>query len=97
MEPEQRHADFVTGKANAIAISLGGNNTQFQGGLLCPATSTADLEGNNVIMEGAVICGKFLWGQNMTMMPLPSLTNLPPGAPVPPNSPATISAPTYSG
>jgi hypothetical protein len=30
-------------------------------------------------------------------MPLPSITNLPPGAPVPPNAAATIGTPIITG
>ncbi len=94
--PNNDNLLIITNKLNATAINLSANNIEFQGGLMCPSSSTMDLQGNNIILEGAFICGKFIWGQNLTMMPLPTVSNLPPGAPVPPNAPATISPPVMT-
>jgi Tfp pilus assembly protein PilX len=94
--PNSDNLAIVASKASGTAVDFSGNNIQFQGGLMCPTTSTADFEGNNIILEGAIICGKFIWGQNMQVMPLPTVTNLPPGAPVTPNAAAIVSAPTYT-
>jgi Tfp pilus assembly protein PilX len=83
-------------KNNSGAIALTGQSVNVQAELLCDATSTADLQGDTLQHEGAFICGKFLWGQNIQLMPLPSITQLPPGAPVPPNAPATIGTPVIT-
>jgi Tfp pilus assembly protein PilX len=81
---------------NSGAIALTGSSVNLQAELMCDSTSTADLTGAGVSHEGAFICGKFLWGQNIQLMPLPSITQLPPGAPVPPNAPATIGTPVIT-
>ena len=87
---------IVTDVANGTSVDFSGQNIQFQGGLMCTPTSTANLAGNNVIIEGGIICGKYSWGNNTVMYPLPTVANLPPGAPVPPNSPATIGTPVIT-
>ncbi|HWX10037.1 MAG TPA: hypothetical protein VNY33_08660, partial [Gaiellaceae bacterium] len=87
---------IVTDKANAVSIDMSGQNVSYQGGLMCTPSSTASLAGNNVIVEGGVICGKYSWGNNTVIYPLPTVTNLPPGAPVPPNSPAVIGSPVIT-
>ena len=58
--------------------------------------ASMDFEGNNIVLEGPFICGKFIWGQNMILRPLPTVSNLPPGAPVPPNAPAVIGTPVIT-
>ena len=88
---------IVAGKKNsAQGIGLIADGVNIQAELMCDATSTADLTGNAVSHEGAFICGKFLWGQSITLMPLPAITQLPPGAPVPPNAPAVIGTPVFT-
>jgi hypothetical protein len=47
-------------------------------------------------VEGPIICGKFKWFTQTKILPLPTISNLPPGAPVPPNAPATISPPVIT-
>ena len=83
-------------KNNSNAIALTGNGVNVQAEFLCDSTSTANLQGDTLQHEGAFICGKFLWGQNIQLMPLPSITQLPPGAPLPPNAPATIGVPVIT-
>ena len=48
-------------------------------------------------MEGPIVCGKFKFATNTKLMPLPSITNLPLVAPVPPNAAATIGTPVITG
>ena len=88
---------IVTNVANGTSVDMSGNNVAFQGGLMCTPTSTANLSGNNVILEGGIICGKFSWGNNPIIYPLPTITTLPPGAPLPPNAAATIGSPVITG
>jgi Tfp pilus assembly protein PilX len=87
---------FVTHKTGATAIDFSGTNNEFQGGVLCDSTSTIDLSGTNTKMEGPIVCGKFKFATNTKLMPLPSITNLPPGAPVPPNAAATVGQPVIT-
>jgi hypothetical protein len=96
-DPNLDNLLIVSGKDNSTqAIGLTGQSTNVQAGFMCPSTSTADLTANGLVHEGAFICGKFLWGDSIVLMPLPSITNLPPGAPIPPNAPATISPPVIT-
>jgi Tfp pilus assembly protein PilX len=95
-DPNINNLMIISGKTSGNGVALTGPNSKFQGGLLCPPTSTADLTGDTVSYEGPLICGKFLWGNGMTIFPLPTVTNLPPGAPVPPNAPATIGLPVIT-
>jgi Tfp pilus assembly protein PilX len=88
---------FVTHKTGATAVDFSGTNNEFQGGVYCDPTSTIDLSGTNTKMEGPIVCGKFKFATNTKLMPLPSITNLPPGAPVPPNAAATIGTPVITG
>jgi hypothetical protein len=87
----------VTKKTGTTAVDFSGTNNEFQGGVLCDSTSTMDISGTNVKMEGPIVCGKFKFGTNTKMMPLPSITNLPPGAPVPPNAAAIVGTPVITG
>ncbi|MHB8470076.1 MAG: hypothetical protein ACYDCH_10025 [Gaiellaceae bacterium] len=96
-DPNTDNILFVLNKSSGSAANLSGTNVELQAGLLCSPTSTAALAGTNVKIEGPIICGKFSWGTNTKILPLPTLTNLPPGAPVPPNAPATIAAPVITG
>jgi Tfp pilus assembly protein PilX len=95
--PVQDMLIIASNKSNAMAFDLSGNHGEFQGDMICPSTSTANLAGVHTALEGGIICGSFTFGNHTTIYPLPTITNLPPGAPVPPNSPATIGSPTYSG
>jgi Tfp pilus assembly protein PilX len=89
---------FVSNKTSGTSVDMTSDGTLFQGNILCPPTGTLLASGDTATVEGGVICGKFsLTQDHYHFYPLPSITTLPPGAPVPPNSPATISAPTYSG
>ena len=95
-DPNKDNVLVVVRKTGVTAVDFSGTNNQFQGGILCDSTSTIDLSGTNTKVEGPIICGKFKWATNSKLLPLPSITNLPPGAPVPPNAPATISPPVVT-
>lgn len=88
---------FVVRKTGATAVDFSGTNNEFQGGILCDLTWTIDLSGTNTKTEGPITCGKVTFGTNTKLMPVPTVTNLPPGAPVPPNAPATIEIPVITG
>jgi hypothetical protein len=96
-DPNSDMLIFVAGKSPGIAIDMSVDHSEFQGDLLCPQGSTAAIAGDHTKIEGGIICGRFTWGDHATVVPLPSITNLPPGAPVPPNAPATLSPPVYAG
>lgn len=95
-DPNKDNIIFVVNKVGATAVDFSGTNNQFQGGILCDPTATIDLSGTNTKVEGPIICGKFKFATNTKMLPLPSISNLPPGAPVPPNAPATIGQPVIT-
>ncbi len=87
---------FAVKKTGTTAVDLSGTNNEFQGGVICDPTSTMDMSGTNAKIEGPIICGTFKFFTNTKLMPLPTITNLPPGAPVPPNAAATISTPVIT-
>jgi hypothetical protein len=78
-------------------VSMSGSNVQWQGGLFCNPTETANLNGTNVEIQGPVICGGFTFGTNTVFKPLPAITQLPLGAPVDPNVELVPGAPSYGG
>jgi len=95
-DPSKDMLIFAVSKANGTAVDLSGNHGEFQGDIMCPSTASINLAGNHTAVEGGLICGSFTFGNHTAVYPLPRITTLPPGAPVPPNSPASISAPTYT-
>jgi Tfp pilus assembly protein PilX len=95
-DPSKDMLIIASNKANATAFDLSGNHGEFQGDIMCPSTSSVNLAGNHTAFEGGMICGHFIFGNHSVVYPLPTITNLPPGAPVPPNAPASISPPTYT-
>jgi hypothetical protein len=51
---------------------------------------------NGDILQGPISVGNFDASfNNASMKPLPVITNMPPGAPIPPNTGATIGPLTY--
>jgi hypothetical protein len=96
-DPGQDMVVFVVNKSSGTAVDLSTDHSEFQGDLLCTPTSTASLAGDHTAVEGGIICGKFAWGDHTQIYPLPTIMNLPPGAPVPPNAPATIGQPVITG
>ena len=95
-DPNKDNILFIVNKKNATAVDFSPTKAEFQGGILCDPTSTIDMSGTQTIIEGPIICGKLKWFTQTQLYPLPTITNLPPGAPVPPNAPATISPPVIT-
>lgn len=96
--------DFTTWNPNtemmivvATSVTMSGSNNKWQGGLFCPTTGTAALNGTNVEIQGPVICGGFSFGTNTAFKPLPNITQLPIGAPVDPNVHVSPGTPVYGG
>ncbi|MDX6442747.1 MAG: hypothetical protein QOE43_2476 [Gaiellaceae bacterium] len=87
---------FAVKKTGTTAVDFSGTNNEFQGGVICDPSSTMDMSGTNAKIEGPIICGKFKFFTNTKLMPLPTITSLPPGAPLPPNAAATISTPVIT-
>ena len=89
---------LVALKANsATAISFNNNNQTYQGSLWCQPSSSMTFVKNGVTVEGPLAIGKFDASfNNATFKPLPVIKNMPPGAPLPPNSGATIGAMTIT-
>ncbi len=67
------------------SINLNGTNNKWQGGFFTNTGSTINLTGTNNAIEGPMIGGRFTWATNTSLKPLPTITNLPPGAPLQPN------------
>jgi hypothetical protein len=79
------------------AAALDGNNNFLQAGILAPSTATISLGGNNVQYQGPIIGGKYTWGNNVSLSPLPPITTMPPGAPVDPNVSVKVGGLNYVG
>jgi Tfp pilus assembly protein PilX len=95
-DPTKDMLIFISSKTGGNAVNFSGSQNEFQGGLYCDSTSTANLSGTQTKVEGPIICGRFSWGTQTKLYPLPTITSLPPGAPLPPNAPATISPPVLT-
>jgi hypothetical protein len=80
---------MLIGLGSGNAISFSGTNNKWQGSLFTNPTSTVQLAGTNVEIQGPVVGGKFGWGTNTKIRPLPTINNLPPGAPLAVNAHAT--------
>ena len=88
---------FVVNKATGVAVDLTNDKSEFQGDIFCNPGATAAISGDHTKIEGGIICGRFTWGDHTKILPMPRISNVPPGAPIPPNAPATISPPLMSG
>jgi hypothetical protein len=77
------------GLTNSVTLS---NNVHFQGGIL--ARRIVDLS-NNVHVEGPMISERYTISNNVVLRPLPTITDLPLGAPGNPNTHAQPQAPRY--
>lgn len=85
--------DDLAGTTKAVALD--GQNNFLQAGILAPATATISLGGNNVFYQGPIIGGKYTWGNNVSLKPLPPIANMPPGAPLDPNVSVKVGGLTY--
>jgi hypothetical protein len=69
----------ATGSGTAISMS---NSVKFQGGFFTNATIAMS---NSVSLMGPMIGGDLVWGNSVTVQPLPAINTLPIGAPGAPN------------
>src|SRR3954447_5274181 len=83
------HGD--NGSGYSIAMS---NSTKWQGGFY--AKKGIDL-GQSSIDEGPMFATNINLSNSVTVKPLPTITNLPPGAPISPNVHAAPAPPSYTG
>ena len=94
------HNDMLTLVAlatNTAAISFTNNTQIFQGSLWTQPSSSMTFVKNGVIVEGPISIGKFdATFNNATFKPLPVIKNMPVGAPLPPNSGATVGTMTIT-
>jgi len=77
--------------SNTAAIYLNGQNQTFQGSIWTQPSSGMSFAGNGATVEGPISIGGFGSGtNNATFKPLPIIKNMPVGAPVPPNTSASV-------
>jgi Tfp pilus assembly protein PilX len=77
--------------SNTTSISFTNNSQTFQGSLWSQPSSTMTFVKNGVTVEGPMSIGKFDNSfNNASFIPLPVITNMPVGAPLPPNTGATV-------
>jgi hypothetical protein len=82
---------LVALKSNTTSITFTDNTQTFQGSLWAQPSSKMTFVKNGVTVEGPISIGSFdATFNNATFKPLPVIKNMPPGAPLPPNSGATV-------
>jgi hypothetical protein len=82
---------FATLKPNTTAVVFTNNSQQFQGSFWTQPSSSMTFQKNGVIVEGPISVGSFdATFNNSKFMPLPIIKNMPTGAPVPPNTSASV-------
>jgi Tfp pilus assembly protein PilX len=82
---------LVALKSNSTAITFSDNIQTFQGSLWCQPSSSMTFIRNGVTVEGPISIGKFdNTFNNALFKPLPVIKNMPVGAPVPPNTGASV-------
>jgi hypothetical protein len=91
-DPSSEMLIFVVNGGTATNSVVMSNNTHFQGGI--QAKKVVDLS-NNVVVEGPLIAEQIVISNNVVLKPLPTITELPLGAPGNPNTHASPSAPQY--
>jgi hypothetical protein len=83
---------------NTTAITFANNAQTFQGSFWTQPSSSMTFVKNGVTVEGPVSIGTFDANfNNATFIPLPAIKNMPVGAPVPPNTAASIEPPLLLG
>lgn len=82
---------------NPNAIKISGNSDWFQGSLWTQTSSSLYANSNSVTLDGPISVGSFSSSMNnTTLMPLPAIQKMPPGAPVPPNAGVQLGGITYT-
>ena len=88
---------LVALKSNTTSITFTDNTQTFQGSLWSQPSSKMTFVKNGVTVEGPISIGSFdATFNNATFKPLPVIKNMPPGAPLPPNSGATVGTMTIT-
>jgi Tfp pilus assembly protein PilX len=88
---------LVALKRNATSLSFTDNSQTFQGSIWLQPTSSMTFLKNGVTVEGPISIGKFdNTFNNATFIPLPVIKNMPVGAPIPPNTGASVGAMTVT-
>jgi Tfp pilus assembly protein PilX len=88
---------LVALKSNTTAITFTNNSQTFQGSLWTQPSSTMTFVKNGVTVEGPISVGSFDASfNNAVFKPLPVIKNMPVGAPIPPNTGATIGSMTIT-
>ncbi|MDX6442746.1 MAG: hypothetical protein QOE43_2475 [Gaiellaceae bacterium] len=88
---------LVSLKSGATSITFNDNTQTFQGSLWTQPSSKMTFVKNGVTVEGPISIGSFdATFNNATFKPLPVIKNMPPGAPLPPNSGATVGSMTIT-
>ena len=80
---------MIAALGSGNAVNFTGNTDKFQGSLFTNPTSTVNFGGQSITLEGPIVAGKVNWGNNVVIKPLPTITQLPPGAPLAVNAHAT--------
>jgi Tfp pilus assembly protein PilX len=88
---------LVALKSSGVGITFSDNSQTFQGSLWCQPSSSMTFVKNGVTVEGPISIGKFdNTFNNAVFMPLPVIKNMPVGAPIPPNTGATVDSMTIT-
>lgn len=83
--------------SNATAITFSNNNQTYQGSLWTQPSSSMTFLKNNVNVQGPMTIGSFNnTFNNAVFQPLPVIKNMPVGAPLPPNSGASVGGMTIT-
>ncbi len=82
---------LVALKSAVTSVTFQDNNQTFQGSIWCQPSSSMTFVKNGVTIEGPISIGKFdATFNNASFQPLPVIKNMPVGAPIPPNTGASI-------
>ena len=88
---------LVALKSSTTSVSFTDNSQTFQGSIWCQPSSSMTFLKNGVTIEGPISIGKFdATFNNATFKPLPVINNMPVGAPLPPNTGASVGSLTIT-
>jgi Tfp pilus assembly protein PilX len=88
---------LVALKSNTTSVIFTDNSQTFQGSLWTQPSSSMTFVKNGVTVEGPISIGKFdATFNNAVFKPLPVIKNMPVGAPIPPNTGASIGSMTIT-
>jgi Tfp pilus assembly protein PilX len=88
---------LVALKSSTTSVVFTDNAQTFQGSIWCQPSSSMTFVKNGVTVEGPISIGKFdATFNNAVFKPLPVIKNMPVGAPIPPNTGASIGSMTIT-